>query len=635
MSKESDILDTPAAGTEAPAQLAILSRDLLVRSRSNPRTHFDPAYIEQLADSIRQHGILQPILVRPVPAARLQETFEDRAPGAPLPTHEIICGECRWRATAVAKVYTIPVLVRHLDDLQVLQVQLVENLRRKDLHPLEEAEGFDRLMHDHHLAVADIAARIDKSESYIYKSLKLLELTAECRAQMYEGKLTQSTALLVARAPAHLQLQIAKDIMRPQGVDNEPMSFRQAARHIQQHYMLQLAHAVFDIKDASLVPRAGACSDCARNTGSSTDLFADVAGGDTCTDPKCFDGKKVAHFAQVARTAEANGQKVIQGKEAKALYAYEGATPTGYKLLDEKDYIDGRMTSVRAAIGKGNLPTPVIIIDPHTKAAVEALPVDVASKLLAKASAAKSTEKKNAGPGERDLQEKFEEAWQEQAITQIHAAIMAGRTSGITVALARHIALYYSQSLYGESAARFTRLFNVGAAKVATRDGISDFLKTCPDEQVGPALLMLMAEDGLDTNYGDIKEHHIVELLAADSGVDLKAIQDQVKADMKAAAAERKDEADAKAGKAKPAAKGKAKKTTAAEAKAGISAALTGTIPAPKNAQAFELDETPAWPLPKAEKATAKSSGKGKAQPTARAQPASNAAWPFPTTPAA
>src|SRR5262245_10552773 len=120
MNKERDTVDTPAGEAErqdqAP-QLTVLARTLIVRSRTNPRTHFDPAYIQELADSVKDHGVLQPILVRPLPAERLQDTFEDREPGAPLPTHEIVCGECRWRACGLAGVETMPVLIRQLTDI--------------------------------------------------------------------------------------------------------------------------------------------------------------------------------------------------------------------------------------------------------------------------------------------------------------------------------------------------------------------------------------------------------------------------------------------------------------------------------------------------------------------------------------
>jgi ParB/RepB/Spo0J family partition protein len=576
-SKEEALPADVDAGVQPAPSMAMLPWAQIVVSKTNPRTHFDMEYILELGASIREHGILQPILVRPLPAARLADTFADREAGQPLPTHEIVAGECRWRGWCEAGLgdTAMPVLIRHLTDLQVLQVQLVENLKRRDLHPLEEAEGFERLRNDHGMTVEDIAAKVDKSTAQIYVTLKLLELTPECRKELYAGKLTRSTALLVARAPAHLQVQIAKDIMQPQGLDGEPMSYRQAQRHIHQAYMLQLAHAVFDIKDASLVAKAGDCTSCAKNTGAHTDLFSDVKGGDTCTDPKCFDAKKVAHFAKVAKAAEAKGQTVIQGKEAAALYAYEGAEPKGYKLLDGKDYINGTYTSARKAIGKDNLPTPVLIIDPHTKLPVEALPIEVANKLLAKAKGAKVEKKKDAEPTESELQDQFKLAWHDKAVTQLHAAIMAGSTSGITVDLARHIAMYYSQSMDSDAAERFTKLFNVPAAKVGRRDGIDEYLKTCPDSMVGPALLVLMAED--DLSAWNATEFPIASLLAKDAGFDLDAIQSEVKAQMKEAAAARKAEAAEKAAsKATPAKKtpAKPKKTTAADAQAGISKAL-------------------------------------------------------------
>lgn len=590
MSKDRESLQTPAAGAdtiEPPAQLAMLKRAAIVRSKTNPRTHFDADYLKDLGASIQAHGILQPILVRPLPGARVQETAEERAPGAPLPTHEIVCGECRWRASELAGVDDIPVLIRTLTDLQVLQVQLVENLKRKDLHPLEEAEGFERLMKDHGLTVEDIAAKVDKSASQIYVTLKLLELTPECREELYAGKLTRSTALLVARAPAYLQTQIAKDIMRPTGEDQEPMSYRQAQRYIHQHYMLQLAHAVFDIKDASLVPKAGSCGTCAKNTGANSDMFEDVKGGDTCTDPKCFDAKKVAHYAAVTKDAAAKGQKVIQGKEAKELIAYEGATPEGYRLLDQRDYINGTYTTLRKLAGKDG-PAAVLIVDPFTKLPVEALPSDVANKLIKKADTQK---KANKEPRKADLEEEFKEAWQARAIEQLHAAVMAGKSSGITVPIARHIAQYYEQSLGAEAAERFARLFDIKDAKVGASNAIQNYLKTCADAMVGPALLVLMVEDDLAAYNGKFE---LADLIAGDAGIDLQDVQAQVKTDMLEAAA-----AKSPTPAAKP---GKAKKTSAADAKAAISEALQAVPTEIKIGQRVRFKEGLKGPTGKARK---------------------------------
>lgn len=580
MSKNEDgattaTVDTPAppARDSKPAQSAVLQRSTIVRSLTNPRTHFDEAYIKELATSIKDHGVIQPLLVRPLPASRLEETTAKTKMTAPRPTHEIVCGECRYRAAEIAGVDELPVLIRHLDDIQVLQIQLVENLKRKDLHPLEEAEGFERLVKDHSLTVEDVAARIGKSASYVYKLMKLLELTPECREILYQGKLSQSTALLVARAPAYLQAKIAKDIMAPTGLDQEPMSFRTAARFIQQHYMLRLADAVFDIKDSNLVAKAGPCGTCPRNTGANKDLFGDVTGGDLCTDSKCYDSKKVAHFAAVAKAAEAKGQKVIQGKEAKELIPNEYSSPKGYERLDASTYINGSYTTLRKALGK-DAPPPTIIINPHTKEAEEVLPVDVANKLIKKAASTKKAQAKAKDPSKFDLEQEFGDRCTPLAIEQLHSALYAGKGSGITVQLAREIAKHYSMNLYGENAQLFARLFNAPASKVATAAGIEDFLDTCDEKVVGPALIIMIALDDLADRRGgfDPKELRVLSLIAADYGVDLKAIQDGVKAAMKAEAAERA--AKDKAATPKKPAGGKPKKTTSAEAKAGIRQAL-------------------------------------------------------------
>jgi ParB/RepB/Spo0J family partition protein len=593
MSKEAHTHDpradaaTPTAA--APAQLATLPRALMIPGK-NVRTHFDAAWIQELAADLKARGILQPLLVRPLPASRLQETFEDTPKGAPRPTHEIVDGECRWRAGGLIDLADYPVLIRPLSDVEVVQVQLVASLKRRNLHPLEEAEGFERLLKDHKLTHADVAASIDKSESYVYKSLKLLELTPECRDELYAGKLTQSTALLVARAPDYLQAKVAKDIMT-MGQEGEPMSYRQAVRHIQQHYMLQLAHAVFDIKDASLVAKAGSCATCAKNSGANGDMFEDVKDGDTCTDPKCFDAKKVAHFGNVAKAAQAKGQTVIQGKEAKELIAYEGATPTGYRLLDNKDYINSQYTSLRKMIGK-DAPTPVPIIDPFTKMPVEALPIEVAEKLIKQADRQKKADKNDAEPSKEKLEYEFSEQWKQGALRQIGAALLAGKMQTMTVDVARHIALALARTSGGDIVGEI-----LGLGQIARSHALEDFIKTCPADKVAPTLLILLLDDELD-RYTE-KDFPATQLLAKETGVDLDAVKDQVKAEMKEAAAARKAAAEAKANKTKPAAPAKPatkpKKTSAADAKAGISKALS------KGGDADdadgEIDTTSPWPF--------------------------------------
>jgi len=156
-------------------------------SATNPRRRFDQAALDNLAESIRQHGVLQPVLVRPDP------TPQD--PGG----YELIAGERRWRAAKLADLATIPAQTCVLDDREVLEIQLVENLQRDDLHPLDECDGYRRLHEEHGADVASIAARVGRSPAYVYSRLKLANLTEAARVAFDAGRLTAGHAVLLSR----------------------------------------------------------------------------------------------------------------------------------------------------------------------------------------------------------------------------------------------------------------------------------------------------------------------------------------------------------------------------------------------------------------------------------------------------
>lgn len=158
----------------------------LVPSPTNPRKTFDQAKLEELARSITSKGVLEPLLVRP------------HANGGAA-AFEIVAGERRFRAAALAEVPTIPCIVRELDDVDVLEIQTIENLQRDDVHPLEEAEGYAALMKAAGYDVAEIAGRIGKSGKYVYDRLKLLQLVPELREVFLAGEITVAHAVLLAR----------------------------------------------------------------------------------------------------------------------------------------------------------------------------------------------------------------------------------------------------------------------------------------------------------------------------------------------------------------------------------------------------------------------------------------------------
>lgn len=161
-----------------------------------PRHRFDDDQLKALSDSIRQNGILQPLLVR-------------RHPTMPN-AYEIVAGERRWRAAQLAQLHEVPVVIRELTDSEALELALVENVQRQDLSPLEEAEGYRRLMDEFQHTQEDLARRLGKSRSHIANSLRLLNLPESVKTLVESGELSagHARALLGAADPAALASEV-------------------------------------------------------------------------------------------------------------------------------------------------------------------------------------------------------------------------------------------------------------------------------------------------------------------------------------------------------------------------------------------------------------------------------------------
>lgn len=307
---------SPPADATAVASLPIAA---IVASSSNPRKRFDEAYITELADSIKSHGLIQPITVRPLSLDALFAFNRTRIETDERPTYEIVVGECRWRAAKQAGLIEIPAFWRDLDDKQVLEIQVIENLQRRDVHPIEEAEGYQALIARHGYNADQIALKIGKSRAYVYARIKLTALCREAREAFYGGRLDASTALLVARIPGEtLQRNATKEITN--GYDNQPLSYRAAQNHLRNRYTLSLKHATFSPDDATLLPKAGSCTDCDKLSGNCRDLFNDIADPDVCTDPDCFEAKRQARRDRLIAHAEQRNIPVVLGDQARDVY---------------------------------------------------------------------------------------------------------------------------------------------------------------------------------------------------------------------------------------------------------------------------------------------------------------------------
>ena len=161
-----------------------------------PRGPIEPGPLQELADSIAEHGVLQPILVRPKPDA----------PGH----YQIIGGERRWRAAQLAQLHDVPVNIRQLDDRESMAAALVENLQRQDLNALEEAEGYRRLVDEFGLTQDGLGQAVGKSRSHVANTLRLLGLPERVRELLRDGALTagHARALLTAPEPEVLAMQV-------------------------------------------------------------------------------------------------------------------------------------------------------------------------------------------------------------------------------------------------------------------------------------------------------------------------------------------------------------------------------------------------------------------------------------------
>ena len=170
--------------------------ELVHPGRFQPRHNFDETQLEALADSIRTNGILQPILVR-------------RHPQTPN-SFEIVAGERRWRAAQIARLHEVPVIIREIADGEAVELALVENVQRQDLSPLEEAEGYRRLIEEFKNTQEDLARRVGKSRSHVANALRLLGLPEPVKALLEQGRLTagHARALLSGADPAALAEQV-------------------------------------------------------------------------------------------------------------------------------------------------------------------------------------------------------------------------------------------------------------------------------------------------------------------------------------------------------------------------------------------------------------------------------------------
>jgi ParB family transcriptional regulator, chromosome partitioning protein len=301
-----------------------LPLDWLIVSPTNPRKTFDEDAMQELAASIRENGVLQPLLVRP----RAERSFE------------IVFGERRYRGAAMAEKETVPVCIREMTDAQVLEAQLVENLQRQDVHPLHEAQGFAALLRleEPKYSIELIAAKCGKSAGYVTSRLRLTELAPAAVDAFTKDEIGLGHALLLAKLQPEQQGEALTACWQESYAGGTKarrilLPVRHLREWIEHNILLELATAPFSKEDATLVPNAGSCVECPKRTGHNTLLFDGIAAQhDSCSDPACYAAKVDAHVKQTV----ASKPKLVQ-----ITTAY-GKPAEGSAIVPRNQYVEIR-----------------------------------------------------------------------------------------------------------------------------------------------------------------------------------------------------------------------------------------------------------------------------------------------------
>lgn len=233
--------------------------------------------IIELADSIKKDGVLQPILLRPDP------TKKD--------CYQLIFGHRRFVASKVAKQESIPANIKEVADADILEIQVIENMQRKDVHPMDEAVAFQSLITEKKYSIEEIAGRFAKKPEYVAQRLKLIDLIPDLQKDFKQNKCNISHAILLARLTPADQKDIKK--RHSSGQYGSAASLQD---YIDRNVTRKLSSAPFKREDATLVPKAGPCTTCIKRSGCNKILFNDIKEDDRCFDSSCFQAKMDAYI---------------------------------------------------------------------------------------------------------------------------------------------------------------------------------------------------------------------------------------------------------------------------------------------------------------------------------------------------
>lgn len=245
----------------------------------NPRKTFDASALRELSESIKELGVLQPITVRPAPSDRLELGEE----------YQLVCGERRWRAAAMAGLDEIPSIIRNLTDDEAIDVAITENLQRKDVSPLEEADAFKYLLEKGN-TIVDLCGRFGKSEFYVRGRLKLLAISDDFRRLLDEGEISISQAMEIVKFDGDVQARMFADHFENDCWNSwRSLTARAIYQRAIESYTMELAHYKFDKAECER------CPSCTKNS-----LLFESIEGASCQDSQCLQRKNLEYRVDLA-----------------------------------------------------------------------------------------------------------------------------------------------------------------------------------------------------------------------------------------------------------------------------------------------------------------------------------------------
>ncbi len=582
----------------------IIPLSCLVPSGSNPRKTYDPSRFAELADSVRRKGVLQPILVRPIgqrftvePDAEDEQLFLLKDNGRTLasykshaeacshvPTHEIVVGERRYRASLAAGLLDIPVVCRVLTDEEVDEFQWIENLQREDLLPTEEADGYKRLLEKHGWTVEELATRIHRSESYVHKRLRLVLLPAAAREALEANRISLVTALMIAGIPDHFREEASKEILEgaieykdDKVVARNPLNQYAARDLINRKYTTLLSEACWDLNAPT--GELPACATCPKRTGAQGDLFAGLR-EDLCLDAKCFAQKNQVVWDLACFAAEKKGYRILTEEQHKKVfpqhhyYGNDLQYGCGFVKSDDRPYQDDKKRPWRKLVGKevahyvgrtSNGRVVELFKEAEAKEVLRQQGVEWVLKEDKREQDSKGIQQKSKE--DQAVNEMVRKAVREKVVAAV-LELPAEKRTGLLVAWVV-LAAEYTVNLK-EIAARFGIKLDRHAERQAGEYGEQDLLKRQMVEQL-PDLdeesrwkiaLLILASEHVDS-YHVYRRTVTANLL----GIDEAAVRERAKSEVKEYMAEQKRQKHEEAKAKKAAAKEKEQKRLEREKK--------------------------------------------------------------------